>query len=175
MTKIIIKETIYIAIVTILPLVILWVTMTKSKKYRKAIVTVAIIFVIAIYAIFARSLVNSAENIVHAISTYNKNIDDIGTDITYLKNYENKMGKTGYITKWDVQQIIDITDSKSKLINIKYQDTSENIDIIVSNKEGTKIKELKEMLKAEYYKFDYNIDDSKEITVEIERYVLEND
>lgn len=50
------------------------------------------------------------------------------------------MGKTGYITKWDVEQIINITDAKSKLISIKYKDQDENIDITVSNKEDEKMK-----------------------------------
>ena len=171
MTKVILKEVIYIAIVTIVPLLILGIAIIKSKKYRKTIITIVILLVIGTYAIFAQSLINSAERIIHTISIQDKKSGDIGTDITYLKNYRDKMGKTGYITKWDVQQIIDITDSKSKLINIKYKDTSENIDITVSNKEDEKIKELKEMLKAEYYKFSYNIEDNKQITINIERYI----
>lgn len=175
MTKIIVKEAIYIAIVTIVPLIILWIAIAKSKKNRKVVITIVGILIIAIYAIFAKSLIYSAERIVHTISVQDKKSEDIGTDITYLKNYKEKMGKTGYITKWDVEQIINITDAKSKLISIKYKDQDENIDITVSNKEDEKIKDLKELLKAEYYKFDYKIDDDKEITINIERYVLEND
>ena len=175
MTKIIIKEAIYIVTIIIIPLIILGIVIAKSQRNRKTVITIVGILVITTYAIFAKSLINSAEKIVHTISIQDKKSEDIGTDITYLKNYREKMGKTGYITKWDVEQIIDITDAKSKLINIKYKDQYENIDITVSNKEDEKIKDLKEMLKAEYYKFDYQIDDDKEITINIERYILEND
>ena len=136
------------------------------------IISIVTILVIATYAIFAKSLIKSAETIISTISTEDAKSKYIGTDITYLKNYTEKISKNSYITKFDVEQIIDISDSKSKEIKINYKDSSDGTDITVSNKEDDKIKELKEILKADCYKFNYEIDNNKQIIINIERYVL---
>ena len=172
MTKLIIKEIAYILIIIVIPLIILGIAIIKSKSYRKLIISIVTILIIATYAIFAKSLIKSAETIISTISTEDAKSKDLGTDITYLKNYTEKISKNSYITKFDVEQIIDISDSKSKEIKINYKDSSDGTDITVSNKEDDKIKELKEILKADCYKFNYEIDNNKQIIINIERYVL---
>ena len=77
MTKIIVKEAIYIAIVTIVPLIILWIAIAKSKKNRKVVITIVGILIIATYAIFAKSLIKSAETIISTISTEDAKSKDI--------------------------------------------------------------------------------------------------
>ena len=172
MTKLIIKEIAYILIIIVIPLIILGIAIIKSKSHRKLIISIVTILVIATYAIFAKSLIKSAETIISTISTEDAKSKDIETDITYLKNYTEKISKNSYITKFDVEQIIDISDSKSKEIKINYKDSSDGTDITVSNKEDDKIKELKEILKIDCYKFNYEIDNNKQIIINIERYVL---
>ena len=148
MTKLIIKEIAYILIIIVIPLIILGIAIIKSKKHRKLIISIVTILIIATYAIFAKSLIKSAETIILTISTEDAKSKDIGTDIT------------------------DISDSKSREIKINYKDSSDGTDITVSNKEDDKIKELKEILKADCYKFNYEIDNNKQIIINIERYVL---
>ena len=88
MTKIIVKEAIYIAIVTIVPLIILWIAIAKRKKNRKVVITIVGILIIATYAIFAKSLIYSAERIVHTISVQDKRnirLEKIDDNKTFLK------------------------------------------------------------------------------------------
>ena len=122
-----------------------------------------------------KSLVDSASKIISAFSTSTTNTNEPGTDITYLKNYADKMSRNGYLSKYDVTQIIKLSDSKSKEIFINYKDESSDIDIKITNKEDDKIQELQESLKYDYYTFNYSISDNNEITINIERYIIETD
>ena len=169
--KIILKEGAYILLVVVLPLIVIGFLILKNRKKQEIII--AIILVIALYGFCARSLVDSASNIVSAISTSNTNTNEPGTDITYLKNYADKMNRNGYLSKYDVTQIIKLSDAKSKEIFINYKDESSNIDIKISNKEDDKIQELEQSLKYDYYTFNYNISENNEITINIERYIIE--
>ena len=166
--KLLVKEGGYILAVVLIPLVILGFCILRKGKYKKATITIVLILTVFIYAISAKSLVESASKIIAVCSI--KSVDEsVGTDITFLKNYEQKMARDGYISKYDANQILDIADSKSKEIFINYKDTSSNIDISTTNKNDEEIKNLKEILETNYYIFSYSTDG--EITINIERYV----
>lgn len=169
--KIILKEGAYILLVVVLPLIVIGFLILKNRKKQEIII--AIILVIALYVFCAESLVDSASKIISSISTSTTNTNDPGTDITYLKNYADKMSRNGYLSKYDVTQIIKLSDSKSKEIFINYKDESSDIDIKITNKEDDKIQELIDTLKYDYYTFNYNINDNNEITINIERYIIE--
>lgn len=166
--KLLVKEGGYILAVVLIPLVILGFCILRKGKYKKATITIVSILTVFIYAISAKSLVQSASKIV-AACTISPVDEGVGTDITFLKNYEQKMARDGYISKYDATQILDIADSKSKEIFINYKDTSSNIDISTTNKNDEEIKNLKEILETNYYIFSYSTDE--EITINIERYV----
>lgn len=166
--KLLVKEGGYILAVVLIPLVILGFCILRKGKYKKATITIVLILTVFIYAISAKSLVESASKIIAVCSI--KSVDEsVGTDITFLKNYEQKMARDGYISKYDANQILDIADSKSKEIFINYKDTSSNIDIKTTNKNDEEIKKLKEMIETNYYIFSYSTDGN--IIINIERYV----
>lgn len=166
--KLILKESGYILSVVLIPLIILGFCILRKGKYKKATITIISILTVFIYAISAKSLVESASEIVAACTI--KSVDEsVGTDITFLKNYEQKMARDGYISKYDATQILNIADSKSKEILINYKDTSSNIDISTTNKNDEEMKNLKDMLETNYYIFNYSTDGN--IIINIERYV----
>lgn len=167
--EVILKHGLYILLVVILPLIVIGFLILKNRKKQEIII--AIILVIALYGFCAKSLVDSASKIISEISTTDAS-EDVGTDITYLKNYADKMSRNGYLSKYDVTQIINLSDAKSKEIFINYKDEDSNIDIKITNKQDEKIQELKESLKYDYYTFNYNISDNNDITINIERYVI---
>lgn len=167
--EVILKHGLYILLVVVLPLIVIGFLILKNRKKQEIII--AIILVIALYGFCAKSLVDSASKIISEISTTDAS-EDVGTDITYLKNYADKMSRNGYLSKYDVTQIINLSDAKSKEIFINYKDEDSNIDIKITNKQDEKIQELKESLKYDYYTFNYNISDNNDITINIERYVI---
>lgn len=166
--KLLVKEGGYILAVVLIPLIILGFCILRKGKYKKATITIISILIVFVYAISAKSLVESASKIV-AVCTIKSVDESVGTDITFLKNYEQKMARDGYISKYDATQILDIADSKSKEILINYKDTSSNIDISTTNKNDEEMKNLKDMLETNYYIFNYSTDGN--IIINIERYV----
>lgn len=166
--KLILKESGYILAVVLIPLIILGFCILRKGKYKKATITIISILIVFVYAISAKSLVESASKIV-AVCTIKSVDESVGTDITFLKNYEQKMAREGYISKYDAIQILDIADSKSKEILINYKDTSLNINISTTNKNDEEMKNLKEMLETNYYIFSYSTNGN--IIINIERYV----
>ena len=59
-------------------------------------------------------------------------------------------------------------------IFINYKDSSKNIDLNLTNKEDEEIAKLKDSLESNFYKFNYEVNKENQITVNIERYVLED-
>ena len=124
-------------------------------------------------------LVISAKMIITNLSNHSiyelleKEDEDDNVNLTYLEDYAQKFAKNGYLNKYDITQILDLTDKKSKEMTIYYQDEKSNINIETTNKNEEEMENLKNTLKAEYYKYHYEKDEKKQIKIYIERYSLE--
>ena len=88
-----------------------------------------------------------------------KEDEDDNVNLTYLEDYAQKFAKNGYLNKYDITQILDLTDKKSKEMTIYYQDEKSNINIETTNKNDEEMENLKNTLKAEYYKYHYEKDE----------------
>ena len=104
-------------------------------------------------------LVISAKMIITNLSNHSiyelleKEDEDDNVNLTYLEDYAQKFAKNGYLNKYDITQILDLTDKKSKEMTIYYQDEKSNINIETTNKNDEEMENLKNTLKAEYYKY----------------------
>lgn len=168
---VILKQIAYILAIVFIPLIFLAICVLRKGKYKKQLIIIISVLTIIIYAVSAKSLISSASLIIDTYKILKEEKEGIGTDITFLKNYEQKMAKENYIDRFDVTQIIDIADSKSKEIFINYTDVKSNINISITNKQDEEIKNLKDMLEANYYTFNYSTDGN--IIINIERYFVE--
>ena len=169
-TKIIIKEMIFILIVVCVPLIILGFLILRNGKYKKQGIILGILLLLIIYLLNARNLYSSAYKIIQAFSA--SDVTETKTDITFLKNYKEKFDRKGYLDKYDVQEIIEIADSKSTEIKINYKDEASNININITNKEDEQIQKLYDELKYDYYIFNYETNND-DIIINISRYIIE--
>lgn len=169
-TKIIIKEMLFIITVVCVPLIILGFFILKNGKYKKQEIIIGILLLLMIYTSNARNLYTSAYKVILAFSA--SDVTETKTDITFLKNYKEKIDRKGYLDKYDVKEIIGIADSKSKEIKINYKDESSNININITNKDDEQIQKLYDELKYDYYLFDYETNNG-DIIINISRYIIE--
>lgn len=168
----------YIVATVCLPIIILGINILNDIKYKKMKIIISVILMIYIYVLNSNLLVVYAKVVVQNLS--GNTIENLlekeksELDLSYLNSYTQKMARNGYLDKFDVTKILSIVDSKSAKIFINYKDSLSNIDLKITNKEDEKIATLKNSLEAEYYKFNYEVNENNEITVNIERYVIEN-
>ena len=77
-------------------------------------------------------LIISAKMIITNLSNHSiyelleKEDEDDNVNLTYLEDYAQKFAKNGYLNKYDITQILDLTDKKSKEMTIYYQDEKSN-------------------------------------------------
>lgn len=170
---------IYILGVICIPMIILGFSVMNQSKYNKIKIAVSLLLLIYIYTINMELLVISAKTIIVNLSNHSiyelleKEDEDDNVNLTYLEDYAQKFAKNGYLNKYDITQILDLTDKKSKEMTIYYQDEKSNINIETTNKNDEEMENLKNTLKAEYYKYHYEKDEEKQIKIYIERYSLE--
>ena len=170
---------IYILGVICIPMIILVFSIINPSKYNKIRIAVSLLLLIYIYTINMEFLVISAKMIITNLSNHSiyelleKEDEDDNVNLTYLEDYAQKFAKNGYLNKYDITQILDLTDKKSKEMTIYYQDEKSNINIETTNKNDEEMENLKNTLKAEYYKYYYEKDEKKQIKIYIERYSLE--
>lgn len=164
---------IYIIGVVCLPLIILGISVLFEGKLKKIVVFISVVLLIFIYYANSSLVFECAKEIISNMYIGQElfTMKEEKFDFSYLENYRQKMGGDGYISKWDVIQIIDISDKKSKEITINYKDEQQNINLSISNKNDYEIENLKNLLKYDFYKFEYDLNNS--ITINIERYVIE--
>lgn len=182
----------YIVFVICVPLINLIFLISKDKineKLRICLITALIILTIGVYYTNYIIVNSIAEKIIRTItenslvevfqtkkdirkSNYNNN------DIIYLQNYTEKYNQNGYLDRYDITNILDIIDSKTSIIHIKYKDSVKNIDIDITNEGNTWNDELRAKLESNYYKFKYDFTERdeewetvKDVTVYIERIV----
>lgn len=163
-----------------LPLIILGkFILENDNKYKKIKILLISVVIFYTYIINWECMVDYAQKIVITLSE-NSTRDLISLreeekiDTSYLYNYTQKLAKKGYLSQWDIKQIIDIADSKSSIIWINYKDEIENIQVNIKNKDDNEIQKLIESLKAEYYNFNYNINENNEVVINISRYTVDN-
>lgn len=169
----------YIVATVCLPIIILGINILNDIKYKKTKIIISVVLMIYIYVLNFNLLVNYARIVVQNLSgnTIENLIDkeeNSNLDLSYLNEYTQKIARNGYLNKYDITKILNIVDSKSVKIFINYKDSLSNIDLKITNKEDEKIETLKNSLESEYYKFNYEVNENDEITVNIERYVIEN-
>ena len=168
---------IYITCVICVPVIILGFSILTNSKYKIAKIVISLLFLIYIYVINYQFLIFSAKEIIITFSNNSfvellkKEVKD-EVDISYLEIYAQKYAKNGYLNKYDISQILDLTDKKSKEMNIFYKDEMSNIDMQTTNKNDEEMKTLKNILKAEYYKYYYEQED-EQIKIYIDRYMIE--
>ncbi len=168
----------YIIALICAPIIILGRNILKEMKNKKIRLVILMLLTIFIYTVNFSSVINYAEVVVQNLSgnSIKKLLikeDSSTLDLSYLNNYTQIMARDGYLDKYDVTQILSIVDSKSMKIFINYKDSSKNIDLNLTNKEDEKIAKLKDNLESNFYKFNYEINDEKQIIVNIERYVID--
>ena len=172
---------IYILGIICIPMIILGFSVINQSKYNKIKIAVSLLLLIYIYTINMEFLVISAKMIITNLSNHSiyelleKEDEDDNVNLTYLEDYAQKFAKNGYLNKYDITQILDLTDKKSKEMTIYYQDEKSNINIETTNKNDEEMENLKNTLKAEYYKYHYEKDEEKQIKIYIERYLLEQE
>lgn len=170
---------IYILGIICIPMIILGFSVINQSKHKKIKIAVSLLLLIYIYAINMEFLVISAKTIIVNLSNHSiyellkKEDEDDNINLTYLEDYAQKFAKNGYLNKYDITQILDLTDKKSKEMTIYYKDETSNINIETTNKNDEEMENLKNTLKAEYYKYHYEKDEEKQIKIYIERYSLE--
>lgn len=170
---------IYILGVICIPMIILVFSVINSSKYNKIKIAVSLLLLIYIYTINMEFLIISAKMIITNLSNHSiyelleKEDEDDNVNLTYLEDYAQKFAKNGYLNKYDITQILDLTDKKSKEMTIYYQDEKSNINIETTNKNDEEMENLKNTLKAEYYKYYYEKDEKKQIKIYIKKYSLE--
>lgn len=170
---------IYILGVICIPMIILVFSVINSSKYNKIKIAVSLLLLIYIYTINMEFLIISAKMIITNLSNHSiyelleKEDEDDNVNLTYLEDYAQKFAKNGYLNKYDITQILDLTDKKSKEMTIYYQDEKSNINIETTNKNDEEMENLKNTLKAEYYKYHYEKDEKKQIKIYIKKYSLE--
>lgn len=177
--RIILYITIIIAYISF-PLITLGVAILSDRKKKVLNIIISVILLLYIYLFNGYWLFLTAKDIVAEISNTSfseliefKEKDEFKTNITYLNNYTQKMARDGYLSQWDVKQILEITDSKSTEMFINYKDDVQNIELNITNKDDQKIDNLiNNDLKSDYYKFNYETNDKNEITINIERYKI---
>ena len=168
----------YILALICAPIIILGENILKDMKHKKIRIVILIILMIFIYAVNFNSVIHFAEVVVQNLSASSiKNLfekEQTETlDLSYLNSYTQKVARNGYLDMYDIKQILTIVDSKSMKIFINYKDSSNDINLELTNKEDEKITKLKESLESNFYKFNYEVSENNEITVNIERYVIE--
>lgn len=168
--KIILENIAYIFSIICIPLIVLGICILRKGKYKKTLIIITLILTLMIYIVSANKLIESASKIISVKRNISEK-DEIGTDITFLKNYEQKMEKQKYLNKNDIIKILEIADLKSKEIIINYKDEKSNINISTTNKNDDEIQKIKEMLKHNYYTFNY--DAKGKIVINITTYVVE--
>lgn len=169
---------IYILGIILIPMIILGFTLINQSKYKKIKIVVSLLMLIYIYAINMELLVVSAKMVIvnlsnHSIYELLEKDYDNNVNLTYLEEYAQKFAKNGYLNKYDIIQILDLTDNKSKEMTIYYKDEISGINIETTNKNDEEMEKLKNILKAEYYKYHYEKNEEKQIKIYIERYSLE--
>ena len=169
----------YIVALICVPIIILGRNILKETKHKKIKIIILILLIIFIYTVNFESVIHYAEVVVQNISgtsfkeLFTEEKEEV-LDLSYLNNYAQVMARDGYLDKYDVTQILSIVDSKSMKIFINYKDSSKNIDLNLTNKEDEEIAKLKDSLESNFYKFNYEVNKENQITVNIERYVLED-
>ncbi len=169
---------IYILGIILIPMIILGFSVINQSKYKKIQIVVSLLMLIYIYAINMELLVISAKMIITNLSNHSiyelleKDYDN-NINLMYLEDYAQKFAKNGYLNKYDITQILDLTDKKSKEMTIYYKDETSDINIETTNKNDEEMEKLKNILKAEYYKYNYEKNGEKQIKIYIERYLLE--
>lgn len=168
----------YIFALVCAPIIILGENILKDIKHKKIKIVILIILMIFIYVVNFTSVIHFAEVVVQNLSASSiKNLfekEQTETlDLSYLNSYTQKVARNGYLDMYDIKQILTIVDSKSMKIFINYKDSSNDINLELTNKEDEKIAKLKESLESNFYKFNYEVSENNEITVNIERYVIE--
>lgn len=168
----------YILGVVLLPLIMLGTSLLSEKKHRSGKIIISVILLLYIYIVNFTSLIIYAQMTVENLSGIS--IKELMTpepketlDLSYLEEYKQKMAREGYLTQFDVKNILNIVDSKSMKIFVNYKDELSNINIQTINKKDDEINSLKESLKAEYYKFNYDVNENNEIVVNVERYMID--
>lgn len=170
---------IYILGVICIPMIILGFSVINQSKHKKIKIAVSLLLLIYIYVINMGFLVISAKTIIanllnHSIyELLEKEDGDDNINLTYLEDYAQKFAKNGYLNRYDIIQILELTDKKSKEMTIYYKDKASDINIETTNKNDEEMENLKNTLKAEYYKYHYEKDEEKQIKIHIERYSLE--
>ena len=135
---------IYILGVICIPMIILVFSVINSSKYNKIKIAVSLLLLIYIYTINMEFLIISAKMIITNLSNHSiyelleKEDEDDNVNLTYLEDYAQKFAKNGYLNKYDITQILDLTDKKSKemtmLINMV------QIKIVIASVLQTKFK-----------------------------------
>ena len=144
---------IYILGVICIPMIILVFSIINPSKYNKIRIAVSLLLLIYIYTINMEFLVISAKMIITNLSNHSiyelleKEDEDDNVNLTYLEDYAQKFAKNGYLNKYDITQILDLTDKKSKEMTIYYQDEKSNINIETTNKNDEEMENLKNTLK----------------------------
>lgn len=161
---------VYIIGVIALPLIMIGFAILDERKNKiKIIVTILITIVIYISNATtlnwaANTLVNyfSDNSISEIFGNSNENIN-----ILYLENYYQKMGTVGYLTKFDIQNLLDIVNSRADFIKINYD--KDDILIKTNNKEKNWRQNLEGELEGNYYKFQYDYNNN-ETNIYIQKY-----
>lgn len=166
-----------ILFIIFVPLIFLGFCILHSNKNKFIKNLLALVLVIIIYVLSIETMLSFSTDIItyfqsHNIkSIFNNSKEEISVDLSYLEEYKQKAYKNGYLDKHDVQEILRLSDMKSKKMDINYIDEMSDINIKITNKDDEKIADLIDSLEANYYLFDYSNDGDVEIN--IERYKIE--
>lgn len=159
------------------PILVIGKCLLSENKHKYIKTFILVILSIYIYFVNWSSILDYAKMVVRYVKTYPMNEiislkEEEKLDTSYLQNYTQKMARQGYLDKYDISQILEIADSKSAKININYKDEMKDIKINILNKNDEEMSNLKELLEAEYYKFNYEINEKNEVVINIERYMI---
>lgn len=161
-----------------LPLIILGkVILENNSKHKKLKILVVCIIMIYVYISNWNWMIDYAKKIISNLSEYSANElitlrEEEKVDTTYLYEYNQVLAKKGYLSQFDIKNLIDIADSKSNIIWINYKDAKENIELNIENKKDDEIQKLKDTLKSDYYTFSYTTNENGEVVINIDRYVI---
>ncbi len=167
----------FILAIICIPIIVLGKIILQDGKRKTIKIIMVIVFSVLIYFNNFSTVLDYARTIVTYIKSYPiyeivSLKKDEKLDTSYLQKYTQKFARNGYLDKFDIKQILDIADSKSAIININYKDEMKKINVNILNKNDEKMVELKEMLEAEYYKFNYEINEKNEVVINVERYTI---
>lgn len=169
---------VFILGVVCLPLILLGFAILNNSKFKILFIIISIALIVFNYSYNFSYVMDYAQIIVNTFSNYSlENLFSLRekeekADTSYLESYTQKYAKNGYLSQFDIKTMLDIIDSKSMKINVNYKDEMQKSYFKITNKDDEDMAELKENLKSDFYKFNFE-NDNNNLTVNIERYMIE--